>query len=51
MAIKFCPRCKSIMVLTKKDGKAVWRCPKCGYEEEANVNGAKLVERTAPARR
>ncbi|GAB6946277.1 transcription factor S [Vulcanisaeta sp. JCM 16161] len=51
MAIKFCPRCKSIMVLTKKDGRTVWRCPKCGYEEEANTSNAKLVERTTLARR
>lgn len=51
MAIKFCPRCKSVMVLTKKDGKAVWRCPKCGYEEEAGTGNAKLVERTMVAKR
>ena len=51
MTIKFCPRCKSVMVLTKKDGKTIWRCPKCGYEEEANAVSAKLVERTTVAKR
>jgi DNA-directed RNA polymerase subunit M len=51
MAIKFCPRCKSVMVLTKEGGKAVWKCPKCGYEEEVSVSSAKLVEKTTLTRK
>jgi len=51
MAIKFCPRCRSMMVLAKEGGKTIWKCPKCGYVEEANASGAKLVEKTTLNRR
>ncbi len=34
------------MVLTKEGGRAVWRCPKCGYTEEVDSANAKLVEKT-----
>ncbi|QKQ99454.1 transcription factor S [Metallosphaera tengchongensis] len=33
--MKFCPKCKSMMTPRKVNGKSVYRCIKCGYEEEA----------------
>ncbi|MEM0002442.1 MAG: DNA-directed RNA polymerase subunit M [Desulfurococcaceae archaeon] len=30
--VKFCPRCGSIMVPVKKEGKVYMKCNKCGYE-------------------
>ncbi|GGP22093.1 transcription factor S [Thermocladium modestius] len=44
MPLKFCPKCKSIMVLAKINGKSVYRCPKCGYVEEVDPS-SKHVER------
>ncbi|MCH4814473.1 MAG: transcription factor S [Saccharolobus sp.] len=32
--MKFCPKCNSIMVPKKSNGKNTYRCTKCGYEEE-----------------
>ncbi|MCG2909609.1 MAG: transcription factor S [Sulfolobaceae archaeon] len=31
--MKFCPKCGSIMVPRKENGKTVYKCPKCGYED------------------
>lgn len=30
--VKFCPRCGSILVPTRKDNKIYLKCNKCGYE-------------------
>ncbi|WP_143701292.1 transcription factor S [Vulcanisaeta thermophila] len=49
MALKFCPKCHSIMTLTKVNGRSIWKCPKCGYEEEVNPT-SRLVERTVTKR-
>ena len=39
----FCPKCKSLMVLTKKDGKLILKCPKCGYEMEPRSKGRMVM--------
>jgi DNA-directed RNA polymerase subunit M len=31
--MKFCPKCGSIMVPRRENGKTVYKCPKCGYED------------------
>ena len=31
--MKFCPRCKSVMVPFRKNGVTVLKCRSCGYEE------------------
>ncbi|EWG07791.1 MAG: transcription termination factor Tfs [Candidatus Aramenus sulfurataquae] len=33
--MKFCPKCNSMMVPRKSNGRSVYKCVKCGYEEEA----------------
>jgi len=33
-ALKFCPRCGSLMMPRNMDGRVVWACPSCGYVEE-----------------
>ena len=35
MSVMFCPKCKALMQVVRKDGKVVFKCPKCGYEVEA----------------
>ena len=35
--MKFCPRCGSLMTPRKIDGRLVWVCPTCGYQEEATA--------------
>ncbi len=32
--MKFCPKCNSLMIPKKVNGKNVYKCNKCGYEEE-----------------
>lgn len=44
MSIRFCQKCGSMMVPEKIDGKVIWKCRKCGHEEEGN-NNEKLVIR------
>lgn len=34
--VKFCPRCGTIMVPTKKDDSYFFKCPRCGFEEKAS---------------
>ncbi len=34
--MEFCPRCGSIMVPKRKNGKTVLVCPKCGYVKEVS---------------
>ncbi|QGA54645.1 DNA-directed RNA polymerase subunit M [Sulfolobus sp. E5-1-F] len=30
--MKFCPKCGGLMIPSKKDGKEILKCSKCGYE-------------------
>ncbi len=32
--MRFCPRCRSMLVPAKKGNKQILRCSRCGYEEE-----------------
>ncbi|WFO75911.1 transcription factor S [Desulfurococcaceae archaeon MEX13E-LK6-19] len=32
--MKFCPKCRSIMVPKREEGKVVFVCPRCGYKLE-----------------
>ncbi len=45
MAIKFCPRCGSMMKPYKSGNRVVWKCPKCGYVEDAST-AVSLIEKT-----
>lgn len=36
----FCPKCGTIMVPRKKNGKTVLVCPKCGYVEEVSKSNS-----------
>jgi len=36
--MKFCPRCKSMLIPTRKGSKQILKCSKCGYEEELTEN-------------
>ncbi|EZQ11038.1 DNA-directed RNA polymerase subunit M [Candidatus Acidianus copahuensis] len=39
--MKFCPKCGGILMPTKKDGKTILKCRKCGYEEEMDNKAKK----------
>jgi len=32
--VKFCPKCRGIMMPTRRGNKTYIRCQRCGYEEE-----------------
>jgi len=32
--MKFCPKCKTLMKIEKKENKVFYVCPRCGYIEE-----------------
>ncbi|MEM0362710.1 MAG: transcription factor S [Sulfolobaceae archaeon] len=34
--MRFCPKCNSLMVPKKTNGKNIYKCNKCGYEEETS---------------
>jgi len=34
LGMKFCPKCGSVLVPSRRGGKLVLKCPRCGYEEE-----------------
>ncbi|MEM0016022.1 MAG: transcription factor S [Saccharolobus sp.] len=34
--MRFCPKCNSVMVPKKTNGKNIYKCNKCGYEEETS---------------
>ena len=38
--MKFCPKCGSLMIARRENGKLVYICPRCGYREEATQNAA-----------
>ena len=42
--MKFCPKCGSIMVPKKENGKTVYKCPKCGYEESGEASGSVKIK-------
>jgi len=44
MPLKFCPKCRSVMMPVKMNGKTVYRCPKCGYVEDIDPS-TKHVDR------
>jgi len=39
--MQFCPRCGGVLVPTKKDGKEILKCNKCGYEKELSEKAKK----------
>jgi DNA-directed RNA polymerase subunit M len=39
LSVVFCPKCKSLMNVVRKDGKVILKCPKCGYEMEPKGKG------------
>lgn len=41
--MKFCPKCSSILMPKKHDGKAVFSCH-CGYFEEGNMKMTEAVK-------
>ncbi len=44
--MKFCPKCGSLMVVVRKNGKAFYKCPRCGYEMPVNKGESlKLTEK------
>jgi len=44
--LKFCPKCGTLMMVVRRDGKAFYRCPRCGYEMPiAKGESVKLTER------
>lgn len=40
--MKFCPKCKSIMMPTKEGDKTILECKSCGYKEESEETKLKL---------
>jgi len=42
--MKFCPKCKGILLPKKEDNKTFLYCPKCGYKEESE--GFKLQSKS-----
>ncbi len=44
--MKFCPKCGTLMSVKNADGRRVWFCPNCGYEEEVNQSSQGLSLRT-----
>ena len=49
MSMKFCPTCRTLMVVSRTGGKTVLKCPKCGHEEEPS--NVKMVEKSIVERR
>jgi len=37
MAIKFCPKCKNILIITTKDGKRYLTCNKCKIQTKHDI--------------
>ncbi|MHC1599122.1 MAG: transcription factor S [Candidatus Methanofastidiosia archaeon] len=36
--MEFCPECESLIIPTKKDGKTLLICKKCGYTRDVDLN-------------
>ncbi|MCE4614331.1 MAG: transcription elongation factor [Desulfurococcales archaeon] len=44
--MKFCPKCGSVMVVVRKEGKLYYQCTRCGYMEPVKKGESmKIVER------
>lgn len=42
--MKFCPKCKSMMLPKNKDGKKILDCTGCDYEEALGSNNVSMKE-------
>ncbi len=49
MSLKFCPKCRSIMMPTRIEGKTILKCPKCGFTEHSAPN--MLVDKVSITRK
>ena len=43
--MRFCPKCKSLMMPSRKEGKTILKCSRCGYEEEVSEKTKGFVEK------
>ena len=44
--MKFCPKCGSVMVVVRKEGKLYYQCTRCGYMEPVKKGDSmKIVEK------
>jgi len=41
--MRFCPKCGSIMVPRRRNGRTYAVCPRCGYEEEITASTAPRI--------
>ncbi|AHC50681.1 DNA-directed RNA polymerase subunit M [Sulfolobus acidocaldarius SUSAZ] len=41
--MKFCPKCGSMMMPRRENGKTVYKCSKCGYIDTENQKEAKIT--------
>ncbi len=41
--MKFCPKCGSLMIARRENGRVVYVCPRCGYREEPGAGSAKRI--------
>jgi len=45
--LKFCPKCGSLMIVVRKEGKLYYQCTRCGYMEPVKKGESmKIVEKT-----
>lgn len=42
--VQFCPKCGGLMIPSKKNGKDILKCKKCGYEKEMDNKDKKAYE-------
>jgi transcription factor S len=45
MAIKFCPKCGSMLVPEKTEKKVVWKCRKCKYSEKGKTSRGLVLKK------
>ncbi len=44
--MKFCPKCGSVMIVVRKEGKLYYQCTRCGYIEPVKKGDSmKIVEK------
>ena len=43
--LEFCPKCGSMMIPKKKEGKTILVCPSCGYIKEVGETGKGVIIR------
>jgi len=51
MRLVFCPKCKTLMVPVKRSGRTVFKCSKCGYEEEPEASSLEAYRERSEVRR